>query len=416
MLDSAGNTISSYVNELGWETKTLHGVGKTLGYATQPFLNTPLNVFNEFIHYAFPPLPLYKAGKAMVKGDAEKATYHLAQAVTGMSIAYAAGILVANGLVVPAGGDDDEAKERLGIQTYQRRGQLNVSGLKRWLAGDPPENQDGDVWIDLKYYGFVGMMMLAKAKQQKGKTREEIEQETYLQDMVGQFIPAVKIGLTEGVFSGTSSLMNAMSMGGGYVDNYLLGMGNVMTNAFEPQWLRQISLASNEYYRDPKGMTLPETAKNQLKQRFFMGDKLPAKVNIWGDKVESVPNNTNPYLYNVFGLNKAAVFDNERFGFVLYDYYNKTKDYNIFPPSLRREVNGQSLTPEQYEQFSILVGSHRKQLVAPFIENGSFQDLQAQEGGHKKLVDELTSIYNKGREIAIKEFVSIYPEFQKPKK
>jgi hypothetical protein len=409
-IDMASAGITNQLKERGWDSKFLHGIGKLIGYTTQPFLNTPLNVFSEFINYAFPPLPLYLAAKAMVNKDSNKATYHLAQAVVGLSVGYAAGQLVAAGLVTGAG-DDYEQKERAGIVAYQRQGQLNVSGLKRWLAGSAAENKDDDVWVDLKYYGFMGMLLLTKAAQHKEKTKAQIEEETLLQDIVGQFLPGVKVGLTEGVFSGTSSLINAYSMGGGYLDNYLLGMMNTFTNAFDPQWLRQFSMAGNEYFRDTKGMTLPESAKNQLKQRLFMGHDLPAKVNIWGDKVESVPNQHNPYLYYLFGINKSQIFDNDRFGFVLYDYYLQTKDYNIFPPAVRREVNGKPLTPEQYEQFSILVGSHRKQLLSAVVEGGVFEDLKA--AGHEEMIKYLTEIYTEGRQYAIDEFVSIYPDFEK---
>lgn len=412
LMDNVGNTISGFLKDKGTVPKTLYGVARTIGYGTQPFLNTPLNVFNEFIHYAFPPLPLVRAGIAMKDGDAEKATHHLAQAVVGLSFMYVATQLVANGIIISAGSDDEEKKEREGIAAYQRRGQMNVSGLKRLLAGSYNGVEDGDVWIDLRYLGFGGMMLLSKADQYRDNTQEQIKQQTMLQDIVMQFPSAVKGGLTQGVFGGTSSLMNAVSMGGGYVDNWLIGMGNVVFNAFEPSWLRSMSnsTTTNDYLRDTKGMNLPERALNELKNRAFAGGDLPAKINIWGDKVESVPQGKNAFLYNFFGLSKTTSFDNDKFGYILYDYYNQTKDRNLFPPALRREVQGTKLTGEQYEQFSILVGSHRKQLVAPYLESGEFAEDKAQ--GVETVTKRLGKIYGAARKLAVTEFLNIYPDLQ----
>ena len=95
----------------------------------------------------------------------------------------------------------------------------------------------------------------------------------------------------------------------------------------------------------------------------------------------------------------------------MYDYYQQTKDYNIFPPTITRKLNGIDLTPKQYEQFSILVGSHRKQLLAPLFEGNTFKELQA--AGHEEVVKYFQSLYKEGRAYAIEEFLTLYPEFQK---
>lgn len=415
MVNKAGTAITGAIKKKegikGKAVRGLYAVGRGSLLSTQPFLNTPINVGWEFMHYAFPPIALVQAGIAMYEKDADKATYHLSQAVVGIAMGWAVAQLAAAGLILPSGGSDEPEKERKGIQAFQREGQLNITGTKRWLAGGKPENRDNDVYIDLRYYGFTGMLMLAKARQYQDMSKKDIEQLSYAQDLVGQFIPSIQVGLTEGVFSSTGTAMNAISMGGGYTDQWLMGMMNVGVNTFDPNWLRSFSLASNDYYRDPKGMTLPETAKNQLKQRFFMAEDLPKKINIWGDKVESVPNQTNPYLYYFFGLNKATLFDNDKFGFALYDYYLKTKDYNIFPPAIKREVNNKALTPEQYEQFQILVGSHRKQLISALVDGGAFESLKS--AGHEETIKYLQALYNDAREIAVEEFVGLHPEFQK---
>lgn len=410
-LDAVGNAVSGIVSEHGLESKALYGIGKTLGYAMQPFLNTPLNVFNEFIHYAFPPLSIYKATKAAIKGDSKTANSYISKAIVGWAIQSAATQLLLSGLLVAGGDDDEEQKERKGIQTYHRQGQLNFTGLKRLLSGGDPAGQDGDVFIDLKYWGFIGMIFLAKADQYRKTSKEEVQQQNFAMDMIGMFPSAVQTGLTEGVFSGTSSLLNAYSMGGGYVDSWLLAMANTAENSFAPAWLRSLSLSSDSYMRDAKGANLPETAFNQIKQRFFSGQDLPIRRNIWGDKIESTPKNQNAFVYYMFGINKKTELDKSKFGYALYDLYNQSKDHNLFPPVLKREVNKQKLNPQQYEQLQELVGSHRKQLVGAFISTREFESLK--EKGVGEVSKRLQSIYGTGRDIGVSEFLSLYPEFQK---
>lgn len=408
-LDSAGNSISTYIKDKNPIIKGLYGIAKTLGYTVQPFLNTPLNVFGEFINYMVPEIAIAQAANQMVNKNSDEAIQYLSKAVIGYSMKFALAQLIIQGLFVP-GSDDDTKREREGVAAYQRANQINISGLKRMLSGGDPTAQNGDTWIDPKYYGFVGMCLAALGRQYKEMTPEEIQNISYLQDVVGNFQYGVKTGLADGVFSGTNSLLSALNMGGGYLDSWLVGMGNTFTNTFEPQFVRQFSLANDKYLRDTRGMTLPETAVNQLKNRFFMGDKLPTKVNIWGDKVESVPDDRNPYLYYMFGINKKTIYDNRKFGFVLYDYYNKTKDHNVFPPSLMRKLGDTKLDGKQFEQLSILVGSHRRQLVEAYIENGGF------ENNNGSIISDLKKIYQEGKDIGVTEFYGLYPELQAPEK
>jgi hypothetical protein len=311
-----------------------------------------------------------------------------------------------------AGGDDDEEKERKGIQTYHRQGQLNFTGLKRLLSGQDATARDGDLFVDLKYWGFMGMMLLAKASQYKETTRQDIKKENSVMDMINMFPAAVKTGLTEGVFGGTGTLLSALSMGGGYTDRWLLGMANVMENSFSPAWLAAFSRASDDYLRDPKDITLSKTAFNQIKQRFFSGSDLPPRRNIWGDKIEITPNEQNAYVYYMFGINKKNILKTDKFGYGLYDLYESTKDHNIFPPVLERELNGHDLTPKQYDDLQILVGSHRKQLTEQFINSGGIENRDNIEGISK----ELGRLYEQGRDIGVHEFLNLYPDLQAKKK
>lgn len=409
-VDAIGNSLSHAVKDRGFEAKAALGAAKIFGYTVQPFLNTPLNVFNEFIHYAFPPLSIYQATKSAIKGDSSSANRYISKAIVGWSIQAAATQLLLTGLLIAGGDDDDSQKERKGIQTYHRQGQLNFTGLKRLLSGGNANPMEGDIYIDIKYWGFLGMIMLAKASQYKKATKEQIHAENFAMDMIGMFPSAVQTGLTEGVFSGTSSLLNAYSMGGGYVDNWLLGMANTAQNFVAPQWLRSFSLASDPYMRDTKGVSLSESAFNQIKQRYFSGESLPIKRNIWGDKISSTPKDQNSYVYYLFGINKKNELNKSAFGYGIYDLYDRTKDQNVFPSVLKRQINGHDLTPDQYEQLQELVGSHRKQLVGAFMSSTDLSKVNNNK--MSEVTKKLQKIYTIGRSIGVSEFLSLHPDLQ----
>lgn len=408
-LDAGGNALKRFIEDKGQDSKLLLGGIKILGYGTQPFLNTPLNAFVEFMNYAFPPIALAKAARAGIKGDTQLSTKHTAQAIIGMSIGYTAFQLVKAGLLRPDLEDDDTLKEMEGVMNYGRPGQLNWSGMLRYVAGENPEAQDGDSWVDVKYWGFVGMMLLAKANQYKETPQLDVKEQVAFQDMLSAFPSAIKIGLTEGVFSSTGNLFKALTLGGSYTDRWLLGMASVYQNAFQPQFIASLSRADNDYMRDTKGMTLSETAVNKIKERVWLADDLPKKINIWGEEIPSVPSGNDKYVWHFFSLNKKTVLDNEKFGYKLYSLYEKTKRADIFPPSIKREIRGVKLTPQEYEQYKILVGKQRKSMVDAYIKSNPKELVK---DDIDKITDKLSSKYEMAKDIATKEFLAAYPNIQ----
>lgn len=408
-LDAGGSALKRFIEEKGTDSRFLLGGIKILGYGTQPFLNTPLNAFVEFMNYAFPPIALAKAARSALKGDNEAAVKHSAQAVIGMAMGYVALELVKNGILVPDTEDDDAAKEREGVMAYAKPGQLNWSGLVRLVSGENPEPQKGDNYVDIKYWGFMGMVLMAKASQYKEEPIKTVQEQNAMEDMIRAFPASIKVGLTEGVFSSTGTLFKALTLGGGYSDQWLLGMASVYQNAIQPQLLVSISRAGNEFYRDTKGMTLSETAVNKIKERTWQADELPKKVNIWGDYIPTVPAGNNAYFWHFFSLNKSTILDNDKFGYQLYDLYTKTKNEKVFPPSLKREISGIKMTPQEYENYKILVGKKRKALAEAYMTKRG--KIFFTETNIDRIASELEKEYEVGKAMGQADFLKSHPEF-----
>lgn len=152
---------------------------------------------------------------------------------------------------------------------------------------------------------------------------------------------------------------------------------------------------------------------NDLKTKWFAGKDLPIKRNIWGEKIESVPKDENAFVYYMFGINKKKKIDTGQFGYALFDFYNETKNPNVFPPTVGRKLNGHELTPKQYEDLTTLIGQNRKLYVESYINGGDFQ-LQRMSGGKKEgeknVIKYLTSAYKKARAYGVAEFFQLYPE------
>lgn len=406
MIDSMGQTATAFFDNLGGGSKVLPYIMKFLRYTSQPFLNTPLNVFFEYIMLVNPPATIARGVKGIVEGDYEAAKKDFARAVVGLAILNVTMQIVKAGLVEPESDEEESAKERMARITYMPKGHLNVSGVKRLLAGDDASFKDEDITVSMKYFGFIGMLLLARAKQYQDNPEMRSKEVSFIDDMVALLPYNVKSGLTEGVFGGTSSLLNAISMGGKYTDDWMISAAGVFTNAFQPQWIAALSRVDNNYIRDTKGMDVSEELQNKLKDRFFMGKGLPQKYNIWGEPLTRVPEGKNRFLWHYFNINKSTPIDNDKFGYVLYDLYKKTGDVDVFPPAVGRTVAGKELTAEQYSNLTMLIGQHRMQLVEPLVKNDKVAKMKPLDA--KK---QLSRAYSQGRYLGLREFAQIYPEF-----
>ena len=417
------NMITHFIDHLGKGAKSLGekfpygdviGKGaKVVGTLTQPFLKIPLNAAIRTAELALPEYTFSRAIYETIKGNREEAIKYYSRGMTGLALKTVLMSLATAGLIIPD--DDEDAKERNIIEQYFSGGSLNYSAFKRWMNGQDATYKNGDTLVSLYYFGVMGALAkmygtLAQEEQQKGKDL------SYLSGLNLRLTNSLANGIKNNVFGGTSTLLNAINMGGGYVDSWIRGMANVGENTILPSEITTLSKSIPEYKVDLSQGSLPEKLLNDLKVRLFLGDNLPSKITMWGDKVENTQSKTvgGRMLYYAFDVRNPKEVDVNNFGYQLALEYQKTGDNELFPPKPKNEFtyDGKKiqLNPKQYEQFQILVGNNRKSLAQPFLEG--YTSNNTNEYNHDELVKDLQSIYNEGYNYAKDQFMELHPDLQ----
>jgi hypothetical protein len=159
-----------------------------------------------------------------------------------------------------------------------------------------------------------------------------------------------------------------------------------------------------------------------------LGQQPPAKVGIWGDKLEKKDN----FMMRWFGISKE---NPDNFAQPLYDIVKRTNNISYFPPAIKPEIEDQGkktdLNIKQTMELEMLVGQYRKNLVAPLLndmveigdygvwseieDNLKSQGLTAEEARVKAddiKLDAIKKAYENGFEFGKQAFLDEHPEFR----
>jgi hypothetical protein len=154
-----------------------------------PFQKTPINVAAELISYT--PAGLAKAAYAAAKGNRREANLSIAKVIVGTMGIAAADWMFSKGVISPPLDAEDEAqKTRLGAEDVLPAGHINITGLKRAIAGGDGTPKPGDDVRDMRRLGMLGGIayLTSYARRQVEKKRTG---ETSLGSEIATTAPAV---------------------------------------------------------------------------------------------------------------------------------------------------------------------------------------------------------------------------------
>lgn len=390
-----------------------------------PFLKIPLNAFWSSYNLVNPEVAFLQSAVYGVKAiksrsaiDIQQSKKWFAHGVTGIALTGIAGALVSNGIVNSDNRNETTKKERLGEKTYEQQNSINVTKLNAYLRGENPDDVKNSLNVDLKWFGNVGNVLNVEALKQEEMTPEQRKDGmSYMEDMFsGMKISSMEL-IENGVFSSTSGLLTAIDKGGSFADSYFLNLINMGTNIVQPAMFAQMSRAQLPYYSQQKADTFMEQIKNNLLTRSstvraLSGKYPPSQVGVWGDVLDRKDN----FAMKLFGISSN---NKDNFAQPIYEDYKKTDNTAFLPPSVKPEVNGFELNTSQSKQFEIMVGQARKNLAAPFVNDGAklsgFKDRYSKLSEEDK-VKALGIIYKMGYQVAEDEFTKLYPQFYKSNK
>ena len=246
--------------------------------ATMPFKKTPINVAKTGMAYS--PLGfarnIYDAVK-LAKGEMEasEAIDHLAQTLTGTSLALIGYALAESGILNGAGGDDKEDKYdyQLGEQSYSF-------------------NYGGDTY-SLSWLSPVAMPLFAGANAYETLVEKHEWDANVVIDTLGRTLDPMS------EMSFLSSLDNVLSSYDSGIDKFI-GSGGVMAQSYASQFvptaLSQIAAAVDDTKRSTKvsgdsGFEFGEEMLNNLKYKIpGLRNQLEPTTDIWGNEAKQTGN------------------------------------------------------------------------------------------------------------------------------
>jgi hypothetical protein len=406
----AEETISRLIKRL----KETGNVGQFANFllvrTTIPFVKTPSNVILENLTYVIPVIPLTTSILKARKGDRRGAILDFSKAIVGTMMVTVAVEIVSKGIASGPPEEDDNPKaltsQRENVPPYS----LNISAFSRGMSGQGWGIEDQDVWINYSKMGVFGAVLATHASVAKDKTSEDISKMDIMSTFLASLPNTLKISLEQSFLEGTNAFLTAIKKGGRYVDNLIVDMTNTISSTFYPNTLAVASKTNDDYIRSIKDESVGKEIENMFKNKMFMGDKLPAKVTLWGDPVKNAPEGRGKWMYNLFDITKYREVDTESFGYKLYNEWNKTKNADYLPSIPKQEitVGGEKikLTPKQYEQYLTLVGKSRKELVELYVNSSNWD-----ENNEDKRLEKLSKLYSQGLKNGRTLFINSIPEF-----
>lgn len=403
------NKVLKYVGEI----PLVGGPLKVLLKSQVPYVKTPWNIITETMQYAAFPVTGMVGMAQIHKGNKRNGSILIGKALVGAMIYAVAKQLFSLGLL----SWDEPYDKKSGKQTERKSMQfenippnaLNVSAVQRGMLGDGFEIQDGDAWIDYSKLGIIGLLFDNYSNnyfsniREKGQMPEESE---FYVDMLTTAPRVMSQALDQSFLKGTSQLLTAIQSGGGYeTEKWLISTTGSLASIIYPNTISTISKSSDEFIRDTRDPSFVQQLQNTYKTKLFMGDQLPAKVSLWGDKVTGNPEGRNKFAYYLFDPTKFKEVDTDNFRYKLYEAWKEDKFNDDWLPSApKRDITLKKvdikLTPAEYEVLATSVGKERANLVTTYINSPSFKN-----ASKENKIKRLEELYKDGSERGKKKFL-----------
>lgn len=400
--------IANFLNTVA-KIPVIGGPAKVILKSQLPYIKTPWNLVVETLDYAAPPLTLARGAYNIAHGNKRSGSILIGKAIVGSMIWSVATNLFLKGLMT---GDDDKDKKK---RDFQKEGNvpppnsINTSAISRGLVGQGWETQDNDTWVSYSKMGVIGICFdnYANIYKERIANKGDISggPESYITDMLSSAPRVASSSLDQTFLQGTSTLLEAIKDGGERkTQNWLAKTTEAVGSIVLPNTFSTLSKASDEYSRDTEDEQFLTRLANTYKTKVFMGDELPAKVNLWGDKITGSPEGRNKYVYYLFDPSKFKNVDTNDFRYRLYNSFKKDYDSDWLPsmPQRKISVDGEShkLTPKEYEELCIDVGKERTSLISAYVNSE-----MASEKDDKIVKEELKMRYDLGYELGKEKFM-----------
>jgi len=356
-------------------------VGALLKATQAPYVKTPVNLIGEAIDYSIPALSMFRALYYAKEGNKRKSYEYFGKAAVGYMLMNVAFFLIKEGLLTPPTDDDEKVRQ---AQYDAKPGySLNLDALWRKISKDDAEWKDKDQVMNIQRLGVFSMILMGMSKAYAEFPPDEMQKEMSFMDKSSyslRMIPAeVGASLEQSFLSGTASGIKAFTEGGPAFDKWVISTSKALSAVVYPNTVAQISQVffDDNYIREVRDMysrddKFKKQITNTFKDRTFMGKDLPAKVTLWGERVNRVPEGES-WAHVMFDVTKSVEYQKSSFGVRMFEWYERmkfldeTEAKKILPsiPSGSNTVgwDDRNMTAKEVEEFQMMVGQRRKSYV-----------------------------------------------------
>lgn len=393
------SSVASLLNTLENKNKAT----KLLTGAIIPFKKTPINVAKTGIEYS--PVGIVKAFTTDIaklrKGDINANQYidNIAKGLTGTGITVAGYALAQAGILLASGDDDDQKN-----QYYQEdRGNQSFS-LK---IGDKTYSLD---WLSPT---AIPLFIGAQLNDNVNSSGEEQTTEDML-DKISNSIDALSSAMNPmiemSMLSGVASAVKSFAQGDAqFFQNLAINSAKSYVNQFFPTLGGQIAKMVDDTERSTTSTkqnmfskAVDSTSKQILNKITFASKLLPAKTDVWGNKVKREPNKLYRALQQaVFPWTekelKSTNVDNS-----ISDLYERTGDNSVLPnTSINKDftINFEKyrLTSEEYANYKKQYGKTSYNLLNKLTNSSEYKNMTDEQ--KTKAISEIYSYANEKNKI-----------------
>lgn len=352
-----------------------------------PFVKTPANLLSKALEYAVWPITMLHGAHQISRGNKRQGSLLIGDALVGAMITTVSYKLLEMGLMTFSPDDEEKrgkTKEAKSLQ-YETEppNSLNVSAIQRGLSGQGFEKQDDDVWVDYKNLGIQGIVMQIYANTWYHDVKDGKEP---FHDMLSEAglsgIKTASSALDQSFLQGTNTLLNAIQDPEGHAGRkWMINTTEAITAIAAPRVLTSTLQAHDDYIRDTQDEKFVDQLRNTYKSKFLMGDDLPARVNLWGEKITGNPEGRNRYVYYLFDPTRFREVDQDSYKYKIYQAWKDSKfDDAWLPSSPNHKFSHRGiekrLTPKEYELLSTEIGQARARKVAGYMARTKKPDLE----------------------------------------
>ena len=316
--------------------------GKFLVRSQLPYVRTPANILYETLTFTSPVIAIPRVMSDLKKGDTRSASQNMGKLIVGQSVAYSVELMIREGLISGAIEYGDDEERNIAYDQFPPSS-VNVSGLKRFLRGEPTAKQPDDYFINYSKLGIFGAIIGARVKATRPDDdslgKDPFIANRMIRDAFGVTAFSTMAHMMDQSFlQGVSSFTQLLSSGDAddferKFERWIGSTFNAVSAVALPNTLSALYRQTREYMPDvrvDKNLTLEQRILQKFKytlqdRTFSLGD-VPIRVNWKGEQIRQKPEGAVPGGYYLFDVFKARKGEADAVSNEIWRLYEQTED------------------------------------------------------------------------------------------